>query len=109
LALPLLKTLAMSLKKLSDLLLGLDLDKRGKYVSKEFQAYGLMLAEELGDWKNKSLYIKLAKTTPRATLDKARYFVKDQPKGQVRNKASLFMWKLRKIKEEKELKKDENK
>jgi hypothetical protein len=89
----------MSLKKLSDLLGILDLEKRGKYVSKEFQAYGLLLAEELNDWKNKSLYIKLAKTTPRTTLDKARYFVKDQPKGKVRNKASLFMWKLKQIRD----------
>lgn len=101
-ALSLLETLAMSLKKLSDLLSGLELDKRGKYVSKEFQAYGLMLAEELNDWKNKSLYIKLAKTTPRTTLDKARYFVKDQPKGQIKSKARLFMWKLKQIKKEKE-------
>jgi len=96
----LLKILATNLKKLSDLFGDLDLEKRGKYISKEFQAYGLMLAKELNDWKNKSLYIRLAKMTPRVTLDKARYFVKDQPKGQVRNRASLFMWKLKKMKEE---------
>lgn len=96
-----LKILATSLKKLSDLFANLDLEKRGKYISKEFQAYGLMLAEELNDWKNKSLYIKLAKNTPRETLDKARYFVKDQPKEKVRNRARLFMWKLKQVKEEK--------
>ncbi len=95
-----LRILATNLKKLSDLFGNLDLEKRGKYISKEFQAYGLMLAEELNDWKNKSLYIRLAKITPRETLDKARYFVKDQPKGQVKSKARLFMWKLKQLKEE---------
>ena len=30
-------------------------DKRKKYVKNEFQAYGLELATELDDWKNKSI------------------------------------------------------
>jgi len=37
-------------------------DKRGRYVSREFQDFGYRLAEELGDLRHKSLYIKLAKT-----------------------------------------------
>ena len=39
------------------------IEKRQKYVKNEFQAYGLELAKELGDWKNRSLYIRLAKNT----------------------------------------------
>ncbi len=76
------------------------LDQRKKYVKKEFQAYGLELAEELNDWKNKSLYIKLAKETPRQLLEDAVNFVKDQPKGQVKSRARLFMWKLKQLKKE---------
>lgn len=78
------------------------LEERKKYIKEEFQAYGLELAEELNDWKNRSLYIKLAKETPRKLLEKARNFVKDQPKGQVRSKARLFMWKLKQLKDEKD-------
>lgn len=74
------------------------LEKRKKYIKNEFQAYGLQLAEELDDWKNKSLYIRLAKNTPREVLDKALYFVKDQNRGTIKSKAKLFMWKLKQIK-----------
>ena len=48
-----------------------------KYISREFQAYGIFLSEELGDYKHKALYIRLAKTVPRAILEKALSFVKD--------------------------------
>ena len=34
-----------------------------KYISQEFQKYGYDLAQELGDPKNISMYIKLAKIT----------------------------------------------
>ena len=90
----------MDLKKLSDLLGELDLDKRRRYISKEFQAYGLMLAGELDDWDNRSLYIRLAKTTPRERLEKARYFIKDQDKRKIKSRVKLFMWKLGEIKKE---------
>jgi len=93
----------MDLKKIGDLLQDLDLTKRRRYVSKEFQAYGLMLATELDDWKNRSLYIKLAKQYPRQQLEKARYFVKDQSPGKVKNKARLFMWKLKQLRDDKPL------
>jgi len=72
------------------------LAKRKKYVKNDFQAYGLELAEELDDWKNKSLYIRLAKTIDRKILDQARYFVKDQRNIQTPYK--LFMWKLKELK-----------
>jgi hypothetical protein len=76
------------------------LDKRKKYVKNEFQAYGLDLAKELGDWKNKSLYLRLAKNTPREILEKARYFIKDQNLSTIETPYKLFMWKLKKLKEE---------
>jgi len=69
------------------------LAKRTKYVKNDYQAYGLQLASELDDWKNKSLYIRLAKTLDRKILDQAFYFVKDQTNIQTPGK--LFMWKLK--------------
>ncbi len=69
-----------------------------KYISREFQDYGYHLAEELQDLGHKALYIKLAKETPRALLEKARNFVKDA--YQVKNPARLFMWKLKNLKKE---------
>ncbi|MBU3935175.1 hypothetical protein KJ909_00725 [Patescibacteria group bacterium] len=71
---------------------------RQKYVKNEFQAYGLQLAEELGDWKNRSLYIRLAKNTNRQILESARNFVKDQNPGSIKTPYKLFMWKLKKLK-----------
>jgi len=73
-----------------------------KYISREFQKYGYDLAKELGDLKNTSLYIKLAKETPRSLLEQARNFVKDA--NNVKSPVKLFMWKLKKIKDEKKTK-----
>ena len=67
-----------------------------KYISREFQSYGIYLSEELGDYKHKSLYIRLAKTVPRAILEKALTFVKD---ANAKSRARLFMWKMKKLKE----------
>ena len=72
------------------------LASRKKYVKNDFQAYGLELAKELDDWKNRSLYIRLAKTIERTILDKARYFVKDQ--RNIDTPYKLFMWKLKQLK-----------
>lgn len=66
-----------------------------KYISREFQAFGIYLAETLGDYKHKSLYIRLAKTVPRAILEKALSFVKD---ANANSKPKLFMWKMGKLK-----------
>ena len=65
-----------------------------KYISREFQAYGVHLSEELGDHKHKSLYIKLAKTIPRALLEKALSFCVD---SKAKRKGALFMWKLKEL------------
>ena len=67
-----------------------------KYVSREFQAYGIYLAEQLGDLKHKALYIKLAKQAPRVVLEEALNFVKDAG-GTVRSKPRLFMWRLKEV------------
>lgn len=67
-----------------------------KYISREFQSYGIYLAEELNDYKHKSLYIKLAKTVHRSILEKALAFSKD---ARVDRPGALFMWKLKQLKE----------
>jgi len=72
-------------------------EESNKYVSKEFQQYGLELAEELGDMRHKALYIKLAKENPRERLEAARRFVKDAENA--RSKAKLFMWKIKQLKQ----------
>ena len=69
-----------------------------QYISREFQDFGLRLARELNDMKNKSLYIKLAKTVPRHILEEAKNAIKDA--NNVRSKPKLFMWKLAQIRKE---------
>lgn len=66
-----------------------------KYISREFQDFGIRLAEDLNDYKHKSLYIKLAKTEHRALLEKALSFAIDST---AKNKGALFMWKLKQLK-----------
>lgn len=62
-----------------------------KYISREFQSFGIYLAEELDDYKHRALYIKLAKTVHRSILEKALSYSKD---SNAKNKGALFMWKL---------------
>ena len=68
-----------------------------KYISREFQSYGIYLAEQLGDLKHKALYIKLSRDIARPLLEKALSFVKIQGEEKVRNKGRLFMWKLKEL------------
>ncbi|MBI2029904.1 hypothetical protein HYT02_05800 [Candidatus Gottesmanbacteria bacterium] len=63
-----------------------------KYISREYQAYGIYLSEQLNDYSHKSLYIKMAKNYPRAVLERALSYCKDA-RGSNR-KGALFMWKL---------------
>ena len=65
-----------------------------KYISREFQTFGLHLAEALNDYKHKSLYIKLAKTVHRSILEQALTFTID---SNADNKGALFMWKLKEL------------
>lgn len=87
------------MQSMRQILANYDYQEQKKYISREFQDYGLRLAKELNDEKHKSLYIKLAKITPRKILEEARIFVKDAYK--VRNKGRLFMWKVKEIKNSK--------
>lgn len=72
-----------------------DLLNRSKYVSKEYQDYGYRLALKLDQKNNVSLYIRLAKEKPRAWLEQALSFAVDYPNA--KNKARLFMWKLKQL------------
>ncbi len=81
------------MQKIGDILLKFN-PVEDKYISREFQKYGIYLAETLDDYKHKSLYIRLAKTVPRAILEKALTFVKD---AQAHNKGRLFMWKMKEL------------
>jgi Zn-finger domain-containing protein len=80
--------------KLSELIKSREV--QGDYRNKqEFQAYGNRLAEELGDIKHRSLYIKLAKTENRVLLEKARDAAIS---SNVTTKGKIFMWKLSELK-----------
>ncbi len=68
-----------------------------KYISREFQAYGIYLSEELKDYKHRALYIRLAKTVARAILEEALSFVK---MSNAKSPARLFMWKLKELRRE---------
>lgn len=65
-----------------------------KYISREFQSFGIYLTEQLNDYKHKSLYMKLAKTVHRSILEQALSYVSD---SRARNKGALFMWKLKEL------------
>lgn len=65
-----------------------------KYISREFQTYGIYLTEKLEDPGRKSLYMRLAKTIPRPVLDQALRFVVD---SHAKSKGALFMWKLKEM------------
>ncbi len=86
------------MQKISDTLKKYKLDDKDKYISREFQKYAYDLAEELGDKSHMSLYMKLAKETPRILLERARSFVKDAQNA--RSRGRLFMWKLKQLKSE---------
>lgn len=68
---------------------------RPKNLSQEFQVYGVFLAESLQDTKHYSLYIKLAKNMPRATLEEALSYTKAYYSA--KNKARVFMWRLKQL------------
>lgn len=68
---------------------------RPKNISKEFQIYGVYLAESLEDTKHYSLYIKLAKEINRNMLEEALNFTKGYYNA--KNKAKVFMWRLKEL------------
>ncbi len=82
-----------SLQSVGDILIKFN-PLEDKYISREFQAYGYYLTEKLNDFKHKSLYMRLAKTLPRAVLEKALSYVSD---AKFKRKGALFMWKLKQM------------
>jgi hypothetical protein len=91
------------MKTIGDIVGKFQLDDRDKYLTREFQEFGIFLAEKLGDMGHKALYIKMAKTTPRSILDEALSFVLD---ANANSKARLFMWKVKQLKDAKISKKE---
>jgi len=85
------------MKKVSEILKSRKFD-RDYRCSHEFQAYGNRLAEELGDKKHRSLYIKMAKSEDRNLLEEARASVLSSKKATTKGK--LFMWKLGQLKKD---------
>jgi hypothetical protein len=85
------------MKSLSDIIAEKKNPDRPKNLHKEFQQYGVWLAETLEDTKHYSLYIKLAKETPRGVIEEALSFVKGYTSA--KSKGRVFMWKLKQLKE----------
>ena len=71
---------------------------KDKYISRGCLSDGLQLAEEFNDYKNRGMWIRLAKTNHRSVLEQAMTFVKDSTAD---NKIALFLWKLKQIKTDK--------
>ena len=87
------------LTSIGDVLSKYKVDDTDKHVSREFQKYAYDLAVELDDLAHKSLYMRLAKNTPRGLMETARSFVKDAQNA--KSKGRLFMWKLQQLKNQK--------
>ncbi len=85
------------MKSLSKAIAEVKFKDRPKNISKEFQMYGVFLAESLEDTKHYSLYIKLAKELPRSILEEALNFTKGYYNA--KNKAKVFMWRLKQLKD----------
>jgi hypothetical protein len=86
------------MKKIGTIITETRAKKRATNISREFQLFGVYLAESLDDTKHYSLYIKLAKQYDRGMLEEALSFVKGATS--VNSKGRLFMWKLKAMKEE---------
>jgi len=69
-----------------------------KYISKEYQVYGLRLSSQLGGRKRATMYIKWAKEKPRAILETALRFTTDYPNA--KDKSRIFMWKVKELEKE---------
>ena len=84
------------MKSISRIIAETKFKDRPKNIAHEFQMYGVYLAESLDDTKHYSLYIKLAKELPRPLLEEALNFTKGYYGA--KNKAKVFMWKLKELK-----------
>lgn len=84
------------MKSVSKIIAETKFKDRPKNLSREFQVYGVFLAETLQDTKHYSLYIKLAKELPRNMLEDALNFTKEY--SGAKSKARVFMWRLQQLK-----------
>ncbi len=80
------------------------INDKHKYISKEYQYYGLSLAGKLGDTKRTTMYIKWAKEKPRVILEKAYSFAIDYPNAKDRSR--IFIWKVKELEKESDLKQE---
>ncbi len=75
------------------------LDKRSvefvkkKNITQPYQFFGVWIAQNLGDFTNIALYIRLAKYQEKGLLEQAVSYLKDYPDPKSRHK--LFMWYLK--------------
>jgi hypothetical protein len=74
--------------------------KKAKYMTKEYQVYGMRLAGKLDDSKRASMYIKWAKEKDRSVLERAYSFTIDYPNA--KDKSRIFMWKVKELEKEDE-------
>lgn len=86
------------MKKIGKILDEVKHPDRPKNLHTEFQNFGVYLAEQLDDAKHYSLYIKLAKNTPRILLEEALTFTKGYTNA--KNKGKVFMWRLNQLKKQ---------
>lgn len=84
------------MKRIGEIIAEKQHPNRPKNLSREFQVYGVYLAESLDDTKHYSLYIKLAKTHQRVLLEEALSYAKGYRSA--KSKAKIFMWKLQSLK-----------
>lgn len=85
------------MKSINKIIAEVKFKDRPKNLSKEFQVYGVFLAESLQDTKHYSLYIKLAKQLPRQMLENALNYTKEYYGA--KNKAKVFMWRLSQLRQ----------
>lgn len=79
-------------------------ETKQRRISREWQDYAYRLAVELDDTAHTAIYMRMLKIYPRHLIENARLFVLAANKPQ--SKARLFMWKLKKLKEEKKAKEE---
>jgi PTH1 family peptidyl-tRNA hydrolase len=91
------KRLKGDLAPMQDLFTGYQLQDKGGYITQEFQDFGYRLAMALDDKEHTSIYMRLAKKEPRVLLEQVLSFVSDAK--DVKNKAALFLWKLKDAKQ----------
>ena len=72
-------------------------ETKQKRISREWQDYAYRLAVALDDTAHTPIYMRIAKSTPREQIEKAKSFVMD---AGARSKGKMFMWKLKQLKEE---------